>query len=104
MQILAVCRYDFGLNDGQIEGLTLADIEAMETRRNYRFRRQIFNAGIVAAIINNVNRSEGERPKSAFDFLPLMDGEEEEDEEDEVEIDREEVERNVRRFFTRRAR
>ena len=66
----ALCRADHGLSWDEFCTLTLAQLEALEERREIAIRHQRFNAALITSTLYNINRPADSEPMSAFDFLP----------------------------------
>lgn len=69
MDIWALCRRDHGLTWAEFQGLTLAQLEALEERRAIAIRHARYDAALVAAAVLNAN-AQGAEPLTPFDFLP----------------------------------
>ena len=65
--------------------MTLAQLEALEERREFKIRHQRFNAGLIASAIFNANRVSTDSPAlSAFDFIAGFQLDPEEEERDKL--------------------
>lgn len=83
--------YDFGLSSAEFGRMTPGMFAALAERRTFRFRRDSYLAGLVAATVwNSAPRGPGAQPASPFDFVPTPAG----------DAEREEIKANIRSFFS----
>ncbi len=82
----------------EFQGVTLAQLEALEERRAIQIRHARYDAALVAAAICNQNLPAGEIAISPFDFIP---GYEPDPEEREALKRRKEIVKNIRIAFAK---
>jgi hypothetical protein len=82
----------------EFQGVTLAQLEALEERRAIQIRHARYDAALVAAAICNQNLPVGEIAISPFDFIP---GFEPDPEEREALKLRKKITRNIRYAFAK---
>lgn len=64
------------MNYREFEETTLAEFEALESRRAVDIRYARFNAALVASTLINANRTEDSEPVHPYDFIPGLEDEE----------------------------
>ena len=85
----AIARYDFGLTQEEFGRLTPGMFKALLSRKQARFREQLYLAGITASMVWNMTPKKSDKALSPWDFVP----------DPEAETRRDELKRNVSAFF-----